>query len=55
MASRRRIGKREIAALQPGKVIWDGTVSGFGARRQVDAVSYVLFYRTSEAASGGTR
>ena len=48
MVSARRIGKREIAALQPGQVIWDGEISGFGARRQVEAVSYVLIYRTAE-------
>ena len=46
--SERRIGKREIAALQPGQVIWDGDVSGFGARRQIEAVSYILIYRTAE-------
>ena len=48
MVSARRIGLREIAALQPGRVIWDGDVSGFGARRQTDAVSYVLIFRTAE-------
>jgi hypothetical protein len=46
--SARRIGKREIGALEPGQVIWDGDVSGFGARRQIDAISYVLIYRTAE-------
>ena len=48
MASGRRIGKREIAALQPGQTIWDRDISGFGVRRQIDAVSYVLIYRTTE-------
>jgi integrase len=48
MASTRRIGKREIIALQPGQTIWDRDISGFGARRQIDSVSYVLFYRTAE-------
>src|SRR5581483_8567050 len=48
MVSARRIGQREIAALRPGHIIWDGDVSGFGARRQIDAVSYVLIYRTAE-------
>jgi integrase len=43
-----QIGKRDIAALQPGQVIWDGAISGFGARRQVGAVSYMLIYRTAE-------
>jgi integrase len=48
MVSGRRIGKREIASLEPGQVIWDGDVSGFGARRQIEAVSYILIYRTAE-------
>jgi integrase len=48
MVSARRIGKRDIDALQPGQVIWDGEISGFGARRQVEAASYVLIYRTAE-------
>ena len=48
MASARRIGKREIAALQPGQIIWDRDISGFGARRQINAISYVLIYRTAE-------
>jgi hypothetical protein len=48
MVSARRIGKREIAALEPGQIIWDGDVAGFGARRQIEAVSYVLIYRTAE-------
>ena len=48
MVSARRIGKREIGALEPGQVIWDGNVSGFGARRQIEAVSYILIYRTAE-------
>jgi integrase len=50
MVANRRIGKRDIAALQPGQIIWDGDVAGFGARQQTKngAVSYVLFYRTAE-------
>src|ERR1700730_7764961 len=48
MVSAKRIGKREIFALGPGPGIWDGEVSGFGARRQIEAVSYVLIYRTAE-------
>jgi integrase len=55
MVSARRIGKREIAALQPGQVIWDGEISGFGARRQIGAVSYILIYRTAEGRQRGTR
>ena len=48
MAAARRINRRTIAALQPGQVLWDGDVSGFGARRQRNAISYVLIYRTAE-------
>src|ERR1700720_2165070 len=49
MASKKRIGLREIRNLALGEVIWDGAVVGFGARRQKsDAVSYVLIYRTQE-------
>jgi integrase len=49
MASRRRIGLRDIRNLTPGQVIWDASVSGFGARRQKGAaVSYMVFYRTQE-------
>jgi integrase len=45
----RKIGMREVRALEPGQVIWDTTVVGFGARRQrTAAVSYVLIYRTQE-------
>jgi integrase len=44
-----RIGIREIKALEPGQVIWDITVSGFGARRQKGtAVVYFLFYRSAQ-------
>ncbi len=50
MVSARRIGKRDIDKLQPGHTIWDSEVAGFGARRQVGAVSYVLFYRTAPTA-----
>jgi integrase len=40
---------RQVRALKPGSTIWDPSLPGFGARRQrSDAVSYVLFYRTSE-------
>jgi len=49
MAVRQRIGLRQVRALKPGETIWDASLSGFGARRQKsDAVSYVLYYRTSE-------
>ena len=49
MARKTRIGLREIRALAPGKVLWDTSVTGFGARRQKSkAISYILFYRTNE-------
>jgi hypothetical protein len=44
-----RIGLRQIKALQPGEVVWDSAVTGFGARRQKgEARTYFLFYRTVE-------
>lgn len=52
MAERKRIGLREVRALEPNQEIWDSAVAGFGARRQrSDAVSYVLLYRTAEGRS----
>jgi integrase len=46
---RERIGQRHIKALEPGEVVWDSAVTGFGARRQrSEARSYFLFYRTAE-------
>jgi integrase len=46
----REIGLRDIRALKPNEIIWDGGLSGvagFGARRQRGtSVSYVLDYRT---------
>src|SRR5258705_493381 len=45
----RKIGLREVRALQPNQTIWDSTVAGFGARRQrSEVVSYLLIYRTHE-------
>lgn len=49
MASSRRIGLREVRALQPNEIAWDMGVPGFGARRQRDVVTYILKYRTAEA------
>ena len=44
-----RIGIREVRALAPDEIVWDGTVTGFGARRQTgSAIIYVLKYRTKE-------
>jgi integrase len=53
MASeRKRIGLREIRALDPGTIVWDGgpgSVTGFGARRQQGpAVIYFVKYRTKD-------
>jgi integrase len=49
MATKQRIGLRQVRALKIGTTIWDLSLPGFGARRQKgDAVSYVLFYRTQE-------
>ena len=48
MAKKRRIGIRDINKLSEGETIWDGTVSGFGARRQKGlSVTYILKYRTA--------
>jgi len=45
----RKIGLREVRALQPRQTIWDTALWDVGARRQKShAVSYVLFYRTKE-------
>jgi integrase len=49
MGVRKRLGLRDVRALQPGETVWDATVPGFGVRRQKgDAAAYVLFYRTAE-------
>ena len=46
---RKRIGLREVRGLEPGKIVWDKTVVGFGARRQKgESVSYFIKYRTKE-------
>ena len=44
-----KISLRDIRVLQPGQTIWDGSVSGLAARRQVSpVVSYILMYRTMD-------
>jgi integrase len=46
---RRKIGLRDVRALQPTEIIWDTSVTGFGARRQAGSVvSYFLKYRTAD-------
>jgi integrase len=45
----KRIGLKEIRALKPGEIIWDGAVGGFHARRQQSkTVSYIVVYRNAE-------
>ena len=45
----KRLGLTDIRSLPPNTTIWDGTVKGFGARRQSgDTVSFILMYRTLE-------
>src|SRR5262245_2944043 len=39
------ITMRSVQALKPGEVIWDNRVPGFGARRQQNAVAYILKFR----------
>ena len=49
MGERKRIGVRDVRALQPGETIWDAAVAGFGARRRTgETVAYVLKYRTGD-------
>ena len=44
-----KLGLRDLQSIQPGQTIWDGSVSGFGARRQGgEAISYIVMYRTKE-------
>ena len=45
---RRRIGLREIRALESGQIVWDSAIPGFGARRQRGAATYILKFRTGE-------
>lgn len=43
---KKRIGLRQVRALNPDEIIWDASLPGFGARRKRSAaVSYVLFCR----------
>jgi hypothetical protein len=43
------ISLRDIRVLQPGQAIWDGSVSGLAARRQVGSVvSYYVAYRMAD-------
>lgn len=45
----KRLGLRDLRAIEPNSIIWDGAVAGFGARRQKsDAVIFVVKYRTKD-------
>src|SRR5208283_1515939 len=47
--SQSKLGLRDIRSLRSGQTVWDGSVSGFGVRRQGGSVvSYVITYRTKE-------
>lgn len=49
VSERKRIGLREVRALGSGEIVWDATVTGFGARRQKgEAVTYLVKFRTAE-------
>ena len=49
MSERANITLTTIKGLQPGSLVWDAKVRGFGARRQKGRdISYVLFYRTKD-------
>jgi integrase len=39
------INIRAVQAMKPGDIIWDSKLPGFGARRQLNAVSYILKFR----------
>ena len=41
-----KIGLRDVAALQPNKILWDTAIRGFCARRQhSEIVTYSVYYR----------
>ena len=49
VSRRGKLGLRDLRSVQPGQKVWDGSVSGFGARRQDGGViSYIVVYRTRE-------
>jgi integrase len=49
MATKQRLGLRQVRALKAGDIVWDPFLPGFGARRQRgQTIAYVLKYRTSE-------
>src|SRR5690242_5651411 len=49
MVANKRIGLSDVRRLKPGAIIWDGSVIGFGARRQrSQSITYIIVYRTAE-------
>jgi integrase len=49
MATKQRLGLRQVRALKAGDIVWDPLLPGFGVRRQRgEAIAYVLKYRTME-------
>ena len=44
-----KIGIKQVLAMQPGTIIWDGEVRGFNARRQFsEVVTFSVYFRTQE-------
>ena len=44
-----KLGHRELAKLsQPGEIIWDGELKGFGARKSENFISFILMFRNKE-------
>ncbi len=48
MGERSEITMTAVKALGPGQTIWDGAVRGFCARRQKNAVTYAVKFRTRD-------
>ena len=49
VSRRGKLRLRDLRSVQPGQTVWDGSVSGFGARRQGgEVISYIVMYRTRE-------
>jgi len=46
-SNQKRITKRIVDALQPGQIVWDSAVKGFGVRCQQSAKVYILKTRVS--------
>ncbi|NDE85993.1 MAG: DUF4102 domain-containing protein [Gammaproteobacteria bacterium] len=45
----RKIALKEVRTLNPGEILWDGSIPGFGVRRQKsDGIYYFLKYRTAD-------